>query len=80
MFTSQKMISNGLYFLWIIPDGSRKIAPRKIAPKPNSNAKPKPNPDPDRGAVFLGAIFRTPFWHFFPVSFALWNLEIFIQK
>ena len=42
--------------------GSRKIAPRKIAPpSPNSNAnpKPKPNPDPDRGAIFLGAIFWT---------------------
>ena len=80
MFTSQKMISNGLYFLRVIPDGSRKIAPRKIAPSPNSNAKPKPNPDPDRGTIFLGGNFPDTFLTFFPVSFALWNLEIFIQK
>ena len=43
--------------------GARKIAPRKIAPSPNSSANPKPNSDPDGGgwggggAIFLGGNF-----------------------
>ena len=80
MFTSQKMISNGLYFLRVIPDGSRKIAPRKIASSPNSNAKPKPNPDPDRGAIFLGGNFPDTFLTFLPSQFCIMKLRNIYSK
>ena len=33
-------------------DGSRTIAPRKIAPNPKTN--PNPSPNPDQGTIFLG--------------------------